>query len=65
MSFYDSVKTFFFSKLQNEVIFSPKIIKFKIMDENEILSTDFPDLRKLSSTMDLSSLCYLTGINSL
>ena len=44
--------------------FSPQIIKFKNLDDNEVLSSDFPGLRNLSSLIDLSRLCNLSGLNS-
>ena len=35
------------------------------MDDSEVLSSDFSGLRNLCSLIDLSSLCNLTGLNSL
>jgi hypothetical protein len=37
----------------------------KIQDDSEVLSSQFPGLRNLYSLIDLSSLCSLTGLNSL
>ena len=42
-----------------------QIIEFKKLKDSEVLSSDFPGLRNLSSLIDLSSLCNLTGLNSL
>ena len=44
---------------------SPQIIEFKNLEDTEVLNSDFPGLRNLSSLIDLSSLCNLTGLNSL
>ena len=44
---------------------SPKIIEFKNLGDSEVHSSDFPGLRNLSSLIDLSGLCNLTGLNSL
>ena len=41
------------------------MIEFKNKDDSEVLSSDFPGLRNLSSLIDLSGLCKLTGLNSL
>ena len=43
----------------------PQIIEFKNLEDSEVLSSDFQSLRILSSLIDLSNLCNLTGLNSL
>ena len=48
-----------------ESYISPQIMEFKNLEVSEILSSDIPGLRNLSSLIDLSSLCNLTGLNSL
>ena len=65
MSFHDSVKKHFFFQNINISDISPHIIEFKNKDNSEVLSSDFPGLRNLSSLIDLSGLCKLTGLNSL
>ena len=65
MSFHDSVKKSFFKKTSKLSDISPQIIEFKNKDDSEVLSSDFPGLRNLSSLIDLSGLCKLTGLNSL
>ena len=64
MSFHDFVKNFFF-KTSKESDISPQIIEFKNLEDSEVLSSNFPGLRNLSSLIDLCSLCNLTGLNSL
>ena len=54
-----------FFKTSKESDISPQIIEFKNLEDSEVLSSDFPGLRNLSSLIDLSSLCNLTGLNSL
>ena len=44
---------------------SPKIIEFKNLEDSEVHSSDFLGLRILSSLINLSGLCNLTGLNSL
>ena len=61
MGFHDSVKNFF----SKECYISPHIMEFKNLEVSEILSSDFPGLRNLSSLIDLSGLCNLNGLNSL
>ena len=61
MSFHDFVKNIFF-KTSKESDISPQIIN---LEDSEVLCSDFPGLRNLSSLIDLSSLCNLTGLNSL
>ena len=58
MSFHDFVKKIFF-KTSKENDISPQIIN---LEDSEVLSSDFPGL---SSLIDLSGLCNLTGLNSL
>ena len=41
------------------------MIEFKNLEDSEVHSSDFPGLRNLSSLIDLSGLCNLTGLNSL
>ena len=41
------------------------MIEFKNLEDSEVHSSDFPGLRTLSSLIDLSGLCNLTGLNSL
>ena len=55
---------FFFENLKKSDI-SPQIIEFKNLEDSEVLSSDFPGLRNLSSLIDLSGLCKLTDLNSL
>ena len=38
---------------------------FKNLEVSEVLSSDFPSIIILSSLIDLSGLCNLTGLNSL
>jgi hypothetical protein len=57
LTFHDSTKTFF-SKHQNKA-------EFKNLDDFEVFSSGFPDLRNLISLIDLISLRSLTGLNSL
>ena len=40
------------------------MIEFKNLEDSEVHSSDFPGLRNLSSLIDLSGLCNLTGLNS-
>ena len=61
MSFHDSVRKKYFSKHQNKVIWSSN---YWIQEPGRLWSY-FPGLRNLSSLIDLSSLCNLTGLNSL
>ena len=65
MSFHDSIKKSFFFKTSKYSDISPQIIEFKNKDDSEVLSSDFPGLRNLSSLIDLSGLCKLIGLNSL
>ena len=58
MSFHDSVIIFIFQNINRR----SQIIEFKNLEDSEVLSSDFPDLRNL---IDLSGLCNLTGLNSL
>ena len=58
-----SKKIFFKTSKESDI--SPQIIKLKNQEDSEVLSSDFPGLRNLSSLIDLSSLCNLTGLNSL
>ena len=44
MNFYDSTKTFLFSKHQSKA-------EFKNLDDTEVLSSDFPDLRTSEASM--------------
>jgi len=65
ISFHDSVKKLVFFKTSKESDISPKMIEFKNLEDSEVHSSDFPGLRNLSSLIDLSGLCNLTGLNSL
>ena len=65
MGFHDSVKKKFFFKASKSKYFCPQINEYKIQDDYEVLSSDFLGLRNLCSLIDLSSLCNLTGLNSL
>jgi hypothetical protein len=56
-------KIFFKSSKESDI--SPQIIEFKNQEDSEVISSDFPGLRNLSSLIDLSGLCNLTGLNSL
>ena len=64
------VKFMFFKKAINGedlvffVAFFENIYEFKNLDDSEILNNYFPGLRNLSSPIDLSSLCNLTGLTS-
>ena len=42
-----------------------QFIKFKNMEDSEVLSSDFQSFRILFSLIDLIDLCNLTGLNSL
>jgi hypothetical protein len=44
---------------------NPQIIEIKNLEVSEVLSSDFPGLRNLSSLIDLSGLCNFIGLNSL
>ena len=52
-------------RLLNKTTQTPNKAEFNNMDDSEVLSSDFSGLRNLSSLIDLSSLCNLTGLNSL
>ena len=52
-------------KTSKQSAISPQIIEFKNLEDSEVHSSDFPGLRNLSSLIDLSGLCNLTGLNSL
>ena len=41
------------------------MIEFKNLEDSEVHSSDFLGLRNLSSPIDLTGLCNLTGLNSL
>ena len=43
----------------------PKIIEFKNLEDSEVHSCELMGLKNLSSLIDLSGLCNLTGLNSL
>jgi hypothetical protein len=64
MSFHDFVKIFSFQNTKESNI-TPQIFEFKNLEDSEVLSSDFPGLRNLSSLIDLTDLCNLTGLNSL
>jgi hypothetical protein len=55
----------FLFKTSKESNITPQIIEFKNLEDSKVLSSDFPGLRNLSSLIDLSGLCNLTGLNSL
>ena len=55
---------FFFQNIKLKC-FCPQNNEFKIQDDSEVLSKDFTGFRNLCSLIDLSSLCNLTGLNSL
>ena len=55
----------FVFKTSKESDITPKMIEFKNLEDYEVHSSDFPGLRNLSSLIDLSGLCNLTGLNSL
>ena len=61
MNFHDSTKTIFFSKHQNKV-------KFKNLDDTEVLNRDFPDLRtseaSMTSTASTASVASMTSTAS-
>ena len=61
MNFHDSTKTFFFSKHQSKA-------KFKNLDDTEVLSSDFPDLRtseaSMTSTASTASAASMTSTAS-
>ena len=59
MIFNDNVKTSKYSDIITQ------IIEFKILDNYKVLSGDFLGLKNLSSLIDLSGFCNLTGLNSL
>ena len=59
------LSNFFFLKTSIQSDNSPKIIEFKNLEDSEVHSSDFLGLRNLSSLIDLSGLCNLTGLNSL
>ena len=65
MSFHDSVIFIFFSKTSKQSEISPQIIELKNLENFEVFSSEFLGLRNLSSLIDLSSICNLTGLNSL
>ena len=65
MSFHDFVEISFFFKSSKESDISPQIIEFKNQEDSGVISSDFPGLKNLSSLIDLSGLCNLTGLNSL
>jgi hypothetical protein len=50
------------SKHQNKVILALKLLNSRTSEDH---SSDFPGLRNLSSLIDLSGHCHLTGLNSL
>jgi hypothetical protein len=56
---------YFLFKTSKESNITPQIIEFKNLEDSKVLSSDFPGLRNLSSLIDLSGLCNLTGLNSL
>jgi hypothetical protein len=58
-----SKKKFFKTPKESDI--SPQIFEFKNLKDSEVLSSDFPGLTNLSSLIDFSSLCNLTGLNSL
>jgi hypothetical protein len=58
-------KHFLFKTSKESSNITPQIIEFKNLEDSEVHSSDFPGLRNLSSLIDLSGLCNLTGINSL
>ena len=41
------------------------MIEFKNLEDSEVHSCNFPGFKHLSSLIDLSGLCNLTGLNSL
>ena len=55
----------FFSKHENRIIFALKLNEFKIQDDLKVLSSNFQGLKNFCSLIALSSLCNLTGLNSL
>jgi hypothetical protein len=55
MIFCDSTQNFFFSKYQNKA-------EFNDMDDSEVLSSNFPDLRK--SAVSLASSASATSLAS-
>ena len=61
LTFHDSTKTIFFSKHQNKV-------KFKNLDDTEVLNRDFPDLRtseaSMTSTTSTASVASMTSTAS-
>ena len=61
MNFHDSTKTFFFSKHQSKD-------KFKNLDDTEVLSSDFSDLRtseaSMTSTASTGSVASMTSTAS-
>ena len=65
MGFHDSVKSIFFSKHENKIIFALQVNEFKIQDDSKVLSSNFQGLKNFCSLIDLSSLCNLTGLNSI
>ena len=58
MIFHDSTKKLSFSKHQCKA-------EFKNLDDSEVLSSDFPGLKKLCNLNDLDSLNNLSGLNDL
>jgi hypothetical protein len=63
MSFFDFLIFFFQTSKESDI--SPQIIEFKNLEDSEVQSSDFPGLRNLSGLIDFSSLCNLSGLNSL
>ena len=59
------IKKNIFFKTSKWSAISPKIIEFKNLEDSEVHSCDFPGLRNLSSLIDLSGLCNLTGLDIL
>ena len=59
------ILSIFFSKTSKQSEISPQIIELKNLENFEVFSSEFLGLRNLPSLIDLSSLCNLTGLNSL
>jgi hypothetical protein len=61
MIFYNSIKKIFFSKNQNKA-------KFKILDDSEVISSEFPGLKtsavSMASTASTTSLASMTSTTS-